>query len=155
MLTPRLHLIMADKRALIVEMFVSEVRVFRLPTSDMTNADIAYGVDDYLSALIQALAEGRREAPVAVHAAVEHARQRARFGYDLRALLTEVGILRTTIVEVASLDGGGLTVDDWERLMDLMHQSLVEAASRLAMPATRAAANITQPSVPMAMRGRS
>ena len=143
MIPARLHLVIANKRTLIVEMVVSEIRVFRLVPAHVSNADIGQNIEPYLTAVIDALAHGTRRgdgasprAPEVVRIAVEHAQRRARIGWDVRSLLTEFGILRSTIVEVAS-QAGTIPIEEWERLADVMHESMVEAAASLSDGATR------------------
>ena len=145
MIPARLHLVIANKRTLIVEMVVSEIRVFRLVPAHVSNADIGQNIESYLAAVSDALASGAHRtdgalgalrAPEVVRIAVEHAQRRARMGWDVRGLLTEYGILRSTIVEVAS-QAGTIPIEEWERLADVMHESMVEAAASLAEATVR------------------
>jgi hypothetical protein len=130
MISTPLYLAIGNKRSRIVETFVSEVRLYRLPPNHMTNVDIAYHLDDYLKALVAALEPGHTKSPALASVAIEHAEQRTRFGYDVRALLTEFGILRATIVE-AAFEAASITVEEWDRLVDLVYDSLTQAAAHL------------------------
>ena len=87
---------MANKRWLIVELCVSEIRLFRLAPPPLQNAAIGQPLARYLDALIAALAHRRNASSELLTAAMDHAKQRARLGYDVRAFLTEFGILRST-----------------------------------------------------------
>ena len=158
MIPARLHLIIANKRTLIVEMVVSEIRVFRLGPPHASNADIGQNIDAYLTAVSEALAHGPRRAdgaanangpraPEVVRVAVDHAQRRARVGWDMRALLTEFGILRSTIVEVAS-QAGSIPIEEWERLADILHERMVEAAVSLTESTPRPAGVKTSMSTP-------
>jgi hypothetical protein len=154
MIPARLHLVMSSKRQLIIEMFVSAVRVFRLAPPHMSNADIAYGMDGYLAALGSAIEHGHKDAPEAVRVAVDRAEQRAKTGFDIAALLTEFGILRSTIVEIAS-QSGNIPIEEWERLAEHVHESMTEAATRFVRMTTgREATHGSVPAtVAVSMRG--
>ena len=149
---------MASKRSLIIELFVSEVRMFRIGPPHLENAALGQPLPQYLDAMIGALEQGRRQSNEVLRAATDHAKQRARIGYDLRALLTEFGILRSTIVEVAS-EMSDVSADEWERLGQLLHESMMEAAgyfvdAQKPAAASPAASTVTASNATMSMKPR-
>ena len=137
-----LDAIIERKLPLIVETFVSEVRVYQLVGGHKTNAEIANQIEPFLSAIIYALRRGHAKDPEALRLAGFHGEQRARLGYDLRAVLAEFGILRATIVEIA-LQNESATVPEVERLADILHASMIEAAAHFAAQASRVTATNT------------
>ena len=129
---PTLDSIIEQKRSLILETFVSEVRVYRLAPAQRTNMEIADRLDDYLNAVVGALRRGHSKDPDALHLAAGHGEQRARLGYDVIALVGEFGILRATIVEVAR-QNNSLNVNEMERLCEILHLSLMAALTRFVV----------------------
>ena len=129
---PTLDSILEQKRSLILETFVSEVRVYRLAPPQRTNAEIADHLGDYLSAVVGALRRGHSKDPDALHIAAAHGEQRARLGYDVIALVGEFGILRSTAVEVAR-QNNALNVTEMERFCEILHLSLMAALTRFVV----------------------
>jgi hypothetical protein len=134
-----LDTIIEKKLPLIIETFVSEVRVYQLVPGNKTNVEIANQVEAFLSAVVYALRRGHNKDPEALRLAGYHGEQRARLGYDLRAVLGEFGILRATIVEIAT-QNDSITVPELERLAEVLHASMIEAASRFVAQSSRASA---------------
>jgi hypothetical protein len=131
---PTFDSIIEQKRSLILETFVSEVRVYRLAPAQRTNSEIADRLDDYLSAVVGALRRGHSKDPEALHLAAAHGEQRARLGYDVIALVGEFGILRSTAVEVAR-QNNALNVTEMERFCEILHLSLMAALTRFVVSA--------------------
>jgi hypothetical protein len=129
-----LDTIIEQKRALIVEMFVSEVRIYRLAPAHKTNEEIAHNLDDYLSAIAHVLRRGHSKDPEALRIATAHGEQRSRLGYDLVSLVGEFGILRSTIVEIAQ-QSNALTIPEMERLCEVLHVSVLAALVRFVVAA--------------------
>jgi hypothetical protein len=129
---PTLDSILEQKRGLILETFVSEVRVYRLAPPQRTNSEIADSLGDYLSAVVGALRRGHSKDPDALHIAAAHGEQRARLGYDVIALVGEFGILRATTVEVAR-QNNALNVTEMERFCEILHLSLLAALTRFVV----------------------
>ena len=129
---PTLDSILEQKRSLILETFVSEVRVYRLAPPHLANAEIADRLGDYLSAVVGALRRGHSKDPDALHIAAAHGEQRARIGYDVIALVGEFGILRSTAVEVAR-QNNALSVTEMERFCEILHLSLMAALTRFVV----------------------
>jgi hypothetical protein len=127
-----IHVVIRTKGELILEMFANQVRLFRFVRPQMTSTDIIANVPSMLDALADALERGLWQSLAARDIAIRYAEQRERFGYDLHSLLTELGLLRSTILEVAS-QTGTISVDEVERLVDLLHESTIDAASHLSM----------------------
>lgn len=134
-----LDTLIEKKLPLIIETFVSEVRVYQLVPGNKTNVEIANQVEPFLSAVIYALRRGHAKDPEALRLAGYHGEQRSRLGYDLRALLSEFGILRSTIVEIAS-QNDSITVPELERLAQVLHASMIEAATRYVAQSNRTTA---------------
>ncbi len=132
--------IMEKKLPLILETFVSEVRVYQLVPGHKSNTEIANQIEPFLSAVVYALRRGHEKDPEALRLAGFHGEQRARLGYDLRALLAEFGILRSTIVEIASQNEAA-TVPEVERLAEILHASMIEAATRFNAQSSRVTAS--------------
>ena len=132
----RLDGIIDSKRRVILEAFVGEVRVHGLVAPNVAPAEIVRGPDALMSALVDSLRHGRHDGEDTSRVAGEHAEHRARLGYDLRGVLTELGLLRATIVEVAS-QSGGISADDGERVAEFLHDAMVEAAVRFVGYAPR------------------
>ena len=126
---PTLDLIIEHKRTLILETFVSEVRLYRLAPVQKPNAEIAYRLDEYLRAVSHAIRRGHSKDPEALRVAAAHGEQRSRIGYDVLGLVGEFGILRSTIVEVAR-QSDALVVAEMERLSEVLHLSLLAALTR-------------------------
>jgi hypothetical protein len=131
---PTLDSIIEQKRSLILETFVSEVRVYRLAPAQRTNMEIADRLGDYLNAVVGALRRGHSKDPDALHIAAAHGEQRARIGYDVIALVGEFGILRATAVEVAR-QNNALNVAEMERFCEILHLSLMAALTRFVVSA--------------------
>ncbi len=131
--------IIEKKLARIIETFVSEVRVYQLVPGHKSNTEIANQIEAFLSAVIYALRRGHGKDPDALRLAGFHGEQRARLGYDLRAVLAEFGILRETIVEIAT-QSESATVAEVERLAEVLHASMIEAAMHFTSQAGRVTA---------------
>ena len=121
--------LLEQKRSLILETTVSEVRVYRLAPPKRTNVEIAGRLDAYLNAVVGALRRGHAKDQAALDAAAAHAEQRCRIGYDVIALVGELGILRATAVEIAR-QNNSVTVEEMERFCEIVHASLVAALTR-------------------------
>ena len=129
---PTLDSILEQKRSLILETFVSEVRVYRLAPAQRTNSEIADRLGDYLSAVVGALRRGHSKDSDALHLAAAHGEQRAHIGYDVIALVGEFGISRSTSVEVAR-QNNALNVTEMERFCEILHLSLLAALTRFVV----------------------
>lgn len=137
-----LHVLLEQKRSLILEMCVSEVRVYRLAPPRRTNAEIAGRLDAYLGAVIGALRRGHSKDAEALHVAAAHGEQRSRIGYDVLALVGEFGILRATAVEVAQ-QNNAITVPEMERFSEILHLSLLAALTRFVVSDTSGKTMVT------------
>ena len=129
----RIDGLIAAKRPAILQSFTREVLMRGFPTPQATAAEIARPADACITALIRSLGPAPLDDHQKLALAVDYAEQRARLGYDLRALLTEFGLLRGILLEaigaqVASTDAG-------QRIADFLHEVMVEAALRFASPA--------------------
>jgi len=131
-----LDVLIEKKLPLIIETFVSEVRVYQLVPGNKSNVEIANQIEAFMSAVVYALRRGHGKDPEALRLAGYHGEQRARIGYDLRAVLGEFGILRATIVEIAS-QNDSITVAELERLAEVIHASMIEAATRFVAQSAR------------------
>ena len=127
----RIDGLVAVKRASILQVFTSEVRMRGFPTPQATAAEIARPADACLAALVRALGPGAPDETVTLEVASKYAEQRARLGYDLRALLIEFGLLRAAVL--GALAGAIVSADVFQRIADFLHDVMVEAALRFAV----------------------
>jgi hypothetical protein len=134
-----LDAIIENKMALILETFVSEARVYQIVPPNKSNADIQNQLESFLSAIVFSLRRGHSKDPEALSIAAYHGEHRARLGYDLRGVLTEFAILRSTIVEIAR-QNESVTIAEAERLAEVLHASMTEAAASFTAQATRVSA---------------
>ena len=133
----RIDGLVAAKRAAILEVFTREVMIRGFATPQATPAEIARPAEACLSALARALGPGTLHDAEMLRLADEYAAQRIRLGYDLRALLTEFGVLRRVTVDaVAGVIG---SPDALSRVVDFLHEVMVEAALGFSNRSARAA----------------
>lgn len=124
--------IIRQKQTLIVETFVSELRLYRLTPAHASNAELANHLDEFLLGVADAVGRGHSKDRDALRVAAEHGEQRRIIGYDLLALVDELGILRATVVEVAQ-QCCTITIEEMERLTQIFHASSLAALMRFVV----------------------
>lgn len=122
--------LIASKRVSVVQDFVRDVLFRGFPTPRATFVEVGRPADACIQALVRELGPAPLAHADVVQLAHDYADQRARLGYDLRALLVELGLLRALLV--GTLAGAGAPNDALERTAAFLHDVLVEAALRFA-----------------------
>ena len=122
----RIDGLVAAKRAAILDVFTREILIRGFATPQATPAEIARPAEACLSALVRALGPSTLYDAEKMRLADEYAAQRIRLGYDLRALLTEFGVLRAITVD--AVVGATGSSDALARVVDFLHDVMVEAA---------------------------
>ena len=117
--------VVETERSAIIDLYIKQMRVHALETHDMNH------VEGLLSAFVHSLRRGYTKDQEAVEIAARYGERHATAGRDLRALLQEFCILRTTIAEVATLHGAASRAEI-ERLTEVLHASMIEAAVHFA-----------------------
>ena len=121
-----LDAVIERKLSLIVETFVSDVRVHQLVPGHRSGAEIGNQIESLLGAIVYALRRGHAKDPDAIRLGHFHGEQRARLSGELRGLLLEFDILRSTIVDIASRYDV-ITAAEVERLAQILHITMVES----------------------------
>ncbi|HEY1954445.1 MAG TPA: hypothetical protein VGH28_02515 [Polyangiaceae bacterium] len=121
--------LVAVKRPVILHAFTREILMRGFPTPQATPAEIARPADACLGALVRALGAAPPDDRQKLDLASDYAQQRIRLGYDLRALLTEFGVLRAIVLD--ALAGPASSTDVTQRVADFLHDVMVEAAIQL------------------------
>ncbi len=134
----RIDGVIASRRIVILEAFLAEVRLlFGFASSRVAPRDIVQPADACIAALVRAFGSDAPDSERAVVGAA-YAAQRIALGYDLRALLVEIGILRSTIIEVITVHTRTPPGDAVERIAEFFHDVTVAAAVRHASSPVRA-----------------
>src|SRR4051812_29718059 len=102
-----LHEIIHENADRIVDVFVGRVRRHALPPRDANHSDVVDDLNRYVRELALAYRLGDDDRSEAV--AKAHGGQRWYAGYDLRSVLLEYGVLRSTIGDVVTQAGYDLS----------------------------------------------
>ena len=126
----RMETVLVVRRYAILEAFVARVRELELFDPKVSAVEIARPAGTYLEWMSRALGGMRTEPAEGTRVAYDYADERMRLGFEVHAILVELGILRALVADVAIKSG----VDDpreIERLTTLAHRVVVDAVVRV------------------------
>jgi signal transduction histidine kinase len=135
MTAKKLHELIHDNADRIVEVFVGRARRHDLPPREAAHRDVADDLHRYVRELALAYHLGDDDRSEAV--AKAHGGQRWYAGYDLKSLLLEYGVLRSTIGDVVAQAGYEMSTDELDRIAQLVNSALAEAAVEFTERATQ------------------
>jgi len=122
--------VLVAKRYDILEAFVQRVRRAELAKPTVSAADIARPIAACLTWMSRTLAGLHTDPMECARLAYEYADDRRRIGYELPAVLTELGLIRAAVVDVAA-DAGLGDPREVDRATALFHRILVDAVTRM------------------------
>lgn len=128
--------VVVSKRYEILEAFVQRVRRLELAKATVSAADIARPIAACLTWMSRTLAGLHTDPMECARLAYDYADDRRRLGWELPAVLTELGQFRAAIVDVAASAGIG-DPREVDRASALVHRVLLDAVARMT---TRSAA---------------
>ena len=134
MVPKKLHEVIHDNADRIVDVFVSRARRHDLPPRAAAHSDVVDDLNRYVRELARAYQLGDDDRSEAV--AKAHGGQRWYAGYDLRSVLLEYGVLRSTIGDVVAQAGYDMTTGELDRVAQLVNSALAEAAVEFTLRAT-------------------
>jgi signal transduction histidine kinase len=134
MLPKKLHEVIHDNASRIVDVFVGRARRHDLPPREAPHSDVVDDLHRYIRELALAYQLGDDDRPEAV--AKAHGGQRWYAGYDLKSVLLEYGVLRSTIGDVVAQAGYDMTTDELDRIAQLVNSALAEAAVEFTLRST-------------------
>ena len=134
MLPKQLHELIHEHADRIVDVFVGRARRHDLPPPLATQSEVVDDLTRYVRELALAYRLGDDEHSEEI--AKAHGGQRWYAGYDLRSVLLEYGVLRSTIGDVVAQAGYEMTVRELDRLAQLLNSALAEAAVEFTLRAT-------------------
>ena len=134
MVPKKLHEVIHDNADRIVDVFVGRARRHDLPPREAAHSDVVDDLNRYVRELALAYQLGDDDRSEAV--AKAHGGQRWYAGYDLRSVLLEYGVLRSTIGDVVAQVGYEMTTDELDRVAQLVNSALAEAAVEFTVRAT-------------------
>jgi signal transduction histidine kinase len=126
MVPKKLYEVIYDNADRIVDVFVNRARRHDLPPREAAHSDIVDDLNRYVRELALAYQLGDDSRSEEVGRA--HGGQRWYAGYDLRSVLLEYGLLRSTIGDVVAVAGYEMTTSELDRLAQLVNFALAEAA---------------------------
>jgi hypothetical protein len=126
----RVEAVLVVRRYAILEAFVARVRELELFERSMSAMEIARPASAYLEWMSRALGGMRTEPMEGTRIAYDYADDRMRIGFDVHAILTELGILRALVADVA-IKSGVSDPREMERLTTLAHRVVVEVVARV------------------------
>ena len=124
--TKTLSQLITDNAEAIVDVFVGKVRQHDLPPSSADQQDVRDDLQLYVRYVGTSLDRGHHD--LADAAAKEHGKQRWYVGYDLRSVILEYGVLRSSIVEVVDQTDYRMTHKELEELATVLDAGGAEAA---------------------------
>jgi signal transduction histidine kinase len=130
----KLHELIHDNADRIVEVFVGRARRHDLPPREAAHSAVVDDLNRYVRELALAYQLGDDDRSEAV--AKAHGGQRWYAGYDLRSVLLEYGVLRSTIGDVVTQTGYEMTAHELDRVAQLVNSALAEAAVEFTLLAT-------------------
>ncbi|HEX2670468.1 MAG TPA: HAMP domain-containing sensor histidine kinase, partial [Polyangiaceae bacterium] len=130
----KLHEVIHDNADRIVDVFVGRARRHDLPPRDAAHSDVVDDLKRYVRELALAYQLGDDDRSEAAGKA--HGGQRWYAGYDLRSVLLEYGVLRTSIGDVVGQAGYEMTTSELDRVAQLVNSALAEAAVEFTLQAT-------------------
>jgi len=118
----------------IVDLFVGRARGHDLPPRAALHSEVVDDLNRFIRELARSYQAGDDDRSDAVGKA--HGGQRWYAGYDLKSVLLEFGVLRSTISDVVTQAGYDMTAQELERVAELVHSALVEAAVEFTVRAS-------------------
>ena len=134
MIPKQLHEVIRDNAEKIVDVFVGRARRHDLPPRKAAQSDVVDDLNRYVRELASAYQLGDEDRSEEV--AKAHGGQRWYAGYDLRSVLLEYGLLRSTIGDVVLQAGYEMTTRELDRVAQLVNSALAEAAVEFTSRAT-------------------
>jgi hypothetical protein len=126
---PNIETVLVAKRYDILESFVARVRGVELVKPTVSAADLARPLAGWLTWMARSLAGLRTEPMESTRLAYDYADDRRRLGYELPSILTELGLIRATLVHVAT-SNGLRDAAEVERASALLHRLHTDAVIR-------------------------
>jgi hypothetical protein len=126
--------VLVTKRYEILESFVRGVRRLELTRPTVSAADIARPIAACLTWMGNTLTRSKTEPMECARLAYEYADDRRRLGYEQHTILTEIGLFRSAIGDVA-LASGVRDPREIGRASALVHRLLIDAIIRASTPA--------------------
>lgn len=126
---PNIETVLVAKRYDILESFVARIRGIELARPTVSAADLARPIAGWLTWMTRSLAGLRTEPMESARLAYDYADDRRRLGYELPAILTELGLVRATLVAVA-VANGVRDAAEIERAAALLHRLMTDAVLR-------------------------
>jgi hypothetical protein len=126
----RVETVLVVRRYAILEAFVARVRELEIFDPKVSAADIARPAGACVHWMSRSLGGMRTEPAEGTRVAYDYADERMRIGFELHAILVELGILRAVITDVA-IRSGVADPREIERLTALAHRVVVDAALRV------------------------
>jgi len=130
----KLHELIHDNADRIVELFVGRARRHDLPPREAEHSDVVDDLNRYVRELALAYQQGDDDRSEAV--AKAHGGQRWYAGYDLRSVLLEYEVLRSTIGDVVTQAGYEMSTGELDRVSQLVNSALAEAAVEFTLRAS-------------------
>lgn len=121
--------VLVAKRYDVLEALVQRVRRVELAKATVSAADIARPLAACLTWMSRTLAGLHADPMECARLAYDYADDRKRMGYELSDVLTELGLFRSAIAEVAA-NAGIRDPREVDRASALVHCILVDAAQR-------------------------
>jgi len=126
----RMETVLVVRRYAILEAFVARARELELFDPTVSATEIARPAGMYLHWMSRALGGMRTEPMEGTRVAYDYADERMRIGFEAHAILTELGVLRAIVADVA-IKSGISDPREMERLSGLAHHVVVEAVVRV------------------------
>lgn len=130
----QLHEVIRDNADRIVDVFVGRARRHALPPREAVHSDVVDDLNRYVRELAFAYQLGDDDRSDEV--AKAHGEQRWYAGYDLKSVLLEYGVLRSTIGDVVAQAGYEMTTRELDRVAQLLNSALAEAAVEFTLRAS-------------------
>ncbi|MEO7035674.1 MAG: HAMP domain-containing sensor histidine kinase [Polyangiaceae bacterium] len=130
----QLHEVIRDNADRIVDVFVGRARRHALPPREAVHSDVVDDLNRYVRELALAYQLGDDDRSDEV--AKAHGEQRWYAGYDLKSVLLEYGVLRSTIGDVVAQAGYEMTTRELDRVAQLLNSALAEAAVEFTLRAS-------------------
>ena len=134
-MTQALDQIIRTNANAIIEAFVAQARQHDLPPRDATQTEVSDALHGYVQAVATKLRRGQHE--LADESAKAHGEQRWYVGYDLKSVILEYGVLRSSIVDTVEGTGYIMTAREVDAVADILYAGAAEAAVEFTTRATQ------------------
>jgi len=128
--TVRMETVLVVRRYALMEAFVARARDLELFDPKLSASVIARPVGMCLHWMSRALGGMRTEPMEGTRVAYDYADERTRISHDVHAILTELGILRAVIADVA-IKSGVSDPREIERMTALVHRVITDVVVRV------------------------